>query len=827
MIDRRFTERVRRVMHFAREEAGRLQHDYIGTEHLLLGLIREGEGVAAVVLTNIGLDIEQVRRAVEEAVPPSGGTLTIGDLPFNTGAKRALELAIEEAKELGHNYIGTEHLLLGLLREGDGIAAKTLMRLGVELERLREATLELLGGGGGMPHPQGEKPSKTPAVDYFCRDLTVLAREGKLDPIIGREMEIERVIQILSRRKKNNPVLIGEPGVGKTAIVEGLAQKVIENKVPELLRGRRVLALDMAAVVAGTKYRGQFEERLKAVMNEIRQANDVILFLDELHTIVGAGAAEGAIDASNMLKPALARGELQCVGATTLDEYRKYIEKDGALERRFQTIIVDSPTIEETIQILHGLRDRYEEHHRVKYSDAALEAAARLADRYISDRFLPDKAIDVIDEAGSRAKLSTPEIPPDMQKLEEQLNTINAEKKQAVQDQQFEKAAKLRDQEREVKKKMEDERKSWERSREVKRIEVNEEDIAFIIARWTGVPIVKLEEKETSKLLRMEDELRRRVVGQEEALTVVSKAIRRTRAGLKDPKRPMGSFIFLGPTGVGKTELARTLAQFLFEDEEALVRIDMSEYMEKFTVSRLIGAPPGYVGYEEGGQLTEKVRRKPYSVVLLDEIEKAHPDVFNILLQVLDEGLLTDSLGRKVSFKNVVLIMTSNLGAREIKKGMSLGFQAQIGDVTYDRMKDTVMTELKRAFNPEFLNRIDEVVVFHSLGREEMAQIVDILMRQVEERLAGKKIKLALTPEAKELIVEKGFDPTFGARPLKRTIQKLLEDSLSEELLKGTVKDGDLVAIEREEDHLVFKVQGSNSAKRNKTKELAAANGGK
>ncbi|MCJ7831773.1 MAG: ATP-dependent Clp protease ATP-binding subunit, partial [Dehalococcoidia bacterium] len=732
-------------------------------------------------------------------------------------------LAIEEAKELGHNYIGTEHLLLGLLREGDGIAAKALMRLGVALERLREATLELLGGGGGMPHPQGEKPSKTPAVDYFCRDLTALAREGKLDPIIGREMEIERVIQILSRRKKNNPVLIGEPGVGKTAIVEGLAQKVIENKVPELLRGRRVLALDMAAVVAGTKYRGQFEERLKAVMNEIRSSNDVILFLDELHTIVGAGAAEGAIDASNMLKPALARGELQCVGATTLDEYRKHIEKDGALERRFQTILVDAPTIEETIQILHGLRDRYEEHHRVKYSDAALEASVRLADRYISDRFLPDKAIDVIDEAGSRAKLSTPEIPPDMKKLEEQLDTINALKKQAVQDQQFEKAAKIRDQEREIRNKMEEEKKNWEKSREVKRIEVNEEDIAFIIARWTGVPIVKLEEKETAKLLRMEDELRRRVVGQEEALAVVSRAIRRTRAGLKDPKRPMGSFIFLGPTGVGKTELARTLAQFLFEDEEALVRIDMSEYMEKFAVSRLIGAPPGYIGYEEGGQLTEKVRRKPYSVVLLDEIEKAHPDVFNILLQVLDDGLLTDSLGRKVSFKNVVLIMTSNLGAREIKKGMSLGFQAQIGDVTYDRMKDTVMTELKRAFNPEFLNRIDEVVVFHSLGRGEMAQIVDILMRQVEERLAGKKIKLTLSPEGKELIVEKGFDPTFGARPLKRTIQKLLEDPLSEELLKGTVKDGDRVAIEREEDHLVFKVQTNNSAPKKK-KELVVAN---
>ena len=826
MIDRRFTERVRRVMHFAREEAGRLQHDYIGTEHLLLGLLREGEGVAAVVLTNMGLDVEQVRRAVEEAVPPSGGTLTIGDLPFNAGAKRALELAIEEAKELGHNYIGTEHLLLGLLREGDGIAAKTLMRLGVELERLREATLELLGGGSAVPHAQGEKPSKTPAVDYFCRDLTALAREGKLDPIIGREMEIERVIQILSRRKKNNPVLIGEPGVGKTAIVEGLAQKVIENKVPELLRGRRVLALDMAAVVAGTKYRGQFEERLKAVMNEIRSSNDVILFLDELHTIVGAGAAEGAIDASNMLKPALARGELQCVGATTLDEYRKHIEKDGALERRFQTILVDAPTIEETIQILHGLRDRYEEHHRVKYSDAALEASVRLADRYISDRYLPDKAIDVIDEAGSRAKLSTPEIPPDMKKLEEQLDTVNAEKKQAVQDQQFEKAAKLRDQEREVKKKMEDERKSWEKSREVKRIEVNEEDIAFIIARWTGVPIVKLEEKETAKLLRMEDELRRRVVGQEEALGVVSRAIRRTRAGLADPKRPMGSFIFLGPTGVGKTELARTLAQFLFEDEEALVRIDMSEYMEKFAVSRLIGAPPGYIGYEEGGQLTEKVRRKPYSVVLLDEIEKAHPDVFNILLQVLDDGLLTDSLGRKVSFKNVVLIMTSNLGAREIKKGMSLGFQAQIGDVTYDRMKDMVMTELKRAFNPEFLNRIDEVVVFHSLGRGEIGQIVDILMRQVEERLQAKKIKLTLAPLAKELFVDKGFDPTFGARPLKRTIQRLLEDPLSEELLKGTVKDGDRVAIEREEDHLVFKVQTNNSAPKKK-KELVVANGGK
>jgi len=823
MIDRRFTERVRRVMHFAREEAGRLQHDYIGTEHLLLGLLREGEGVAAVVLTNIGLDIEQVRRAVEESVTPSGGTLTIGDLPFNAGAKRALELAIEEAKELGHNYIGTEHLLLGLLREGDGIAAKTLMRLGVELAHLREATLELLGGGGSVPHPQGEKPSKTPAVDYFCRDLTALAREGKLDPIIGREMEIERVIQTLARRKKNNPVLIGEPGVGKTAIVEGLAQKIIENKVPDVLRGKRVLALDMAAVVAGTKYRGQFEERLKAVMNEIRQANDVVLFLDELHTIVGAGAAEGAIDASNMLKPALARGELQCVGATTLDEYRKHIEKDGALERRFQTIIVDAPTIEESIQILHGLKDRYEEHHHVKYTDAALEAAALLSDRYISDRYLPDKAIDVIDEAGSRAKLSMPEVPLDMQKLEEKFEQINAEKKQAVQDQQFEKAAKLRDQEREIHKKMEEEKKSWEKSREVKHIEVNEEDIAFIISRWTGVPIVKLEEKETAKLLRMEEELRKRVVGQEEALAVVSKAIRRTRTGLKDPNRPMGSFIFLGPTGVGKTELARTLAQFLFEDEEALVRIDMSEYMEKFAVSRLIGAPPGYIGYEEGGQLTEKVRRKPYSVVLLDEIEKAHPEVFNLLLQVLDDGQLTDSLGRKVSFKNAVLIMTSNLGAREIKKGMSMGFQAQIGDITYDRMKDTVMTELKRAFNPEFLNRIDEVVVFHSLGKEEIGQIVDILMRQVEGWLAEKKIKLTLEPDAKELVIERGFDPTFGARPLKRTIQKLLEDSLSEGLLRGTIKEGDRVMIKREEDHLVFKPQGNSKRK----KELVAANGAK
>lgn len=800
----RFTERVRRVMQLARREAMRLQHDYIGTEHILLGLIREGEGVAAMVLTNLGLDLDTVREAVEDAVAIGGGTITIGEIPLNQSARRSLNYAAEEASRLGHNYVGTEHLLLGLIREVKGTASKVLTNLGLDLEMVRKETIRLLGGEAEFYQPSSRKKSKTQALDTFCRDITLLASENKLDPIIGREKEIERVTQILSRRKKNNPVLIGEPGVGKTAIVEGLAQKIVEGSVPLALRGKRVLTLDMAAVVAGTKYRGQFEERLKAVINEIRDSTNVILFIDELHTIVGAGAAEGAIDASNMLKPALARGELQCIGATTLEEYRKYIEKDGALERRFQPIMVDPPTVNETIEILQGLREKYETHHRVKYTDAALVASARLSDRYISDRYLPDKAIDVIDEAGARVKLSLLPASPDFKRLEEELKKVIAKKEDAVRQQDFEKAANLRDKQREIEEQIGRERQKWERDSESMVGEVTEEDIAYVISRWTGIPLVKLEEKEQTKLLKMEDELRKNVVGQDDAIKALSKAIRRSRAGLKDPRRPIGSFIFLGPTGVGKTHLARILAGFLFEDENALIRIDMSEYMEKFSVSRLIGAPPGYVGYEEGGQLTERVRRKPYSVVLLDEIEKAHPEVFNILLQILEDGQLTDSFGRRVNFKNTVLVMTSNIGTRQIKKGAGLGFQKTALQENYERMKQRLLEELKKTFNPEFLNRIDEAIVFRSLGKKEMAKIVDIMVAEVTERLKEKKIEITLTKDAKALLIEEGFDPIYGARPLRRAIQKLLEDPLSEELLQGKFSENCKIRVEREGKALIF-----------------------
>ena len=800
----KFTERVRKVMYLAREEAARLQHDYIGTEHLLLGVIREGEGIAATVLNNLGLDLDAIRQAVESMVAATGGTLTIGEIPFTPRAKRVLELSVDEARQLGHNYVGTEHLLLGLIREGEGVAARVLLELGVDRKKVREETLKLLGGTPSVAQPEREGKVETPALNQFGRDLTALARESKLDPIIGRESEIERVIQVLSRRKKNNPILIGEPGVGKTAIAEGLAERIVENKVPETLKDKRIVTLDLAAVVAGTKYRGQFEERLKAVMNEIRESKDTIIFIDELHTIVGAGGAEGAIDASNMLKPALARGELQCIGATTLDEFRKYIEKDGALERRFQPIMVDPPSVDETIQIILGLRDKYEAHHGAKYTDEAITTAVKLADRYINDRFLPDKAIDVIDEAGACARLSISAIPTEVRELEKQVEEVAKEKEAAIQQQEFEKAARIRDREKEFRAKLRELKKNWTDIKHETQATVDADLISTVIARMTGIPIARIEEKESEKLLRMEEVLRLSIVGQDEAVTAVSRAIRRNRAGLRDPRRPIGSFIFLGPTGVGKTELARVLARFLFDDPDALIRIDMSEYMEKFSVSRLIGAPPGYVGHEEGGQLTEKVRRKPYSVVLLDEIEKAHPDVFNILLQVLDDGQLTDSLRRRVDFKNTVLIMTSNLGARQIKGGRGLGFSERDDESTYGGMKRTILDELKKSFNPEFLNRIDETIVFHALDRQQMAQITHILLEQVADRLKANGIRVKLDDAVVELLIEKGFDDTLGARPLKRSIQKLIEDPLSEHVLRGQLKDGSEVVVSRQGDELAF-----------------------
>ncbi|MEO6462813.1 MAG: ATP-dependent Clp protease ATP-binding subunit [Candidatus Eisenbacteria bacterium] len=801
----KFTERVRKVIYLAREEAARLQHDYIGTEHLLLGVIREGEGIAATVLNNLGVDLDHIRQAVENMVSSSGGTMTIGEIPFTPRAKRVLELAVEEARSLGHNYVGTEHLLLGLIREGEGVAAKVLLELGVDRKRVREETLKLLGGTPTNAQAEREERAETPALNQFGRDLTSLAREGKLDPVIGRENEIERVVQVLSRRKKNNPVLVGEPGVGKTAIAEGLAQRIIEGKVPESLKNKRIVTLDLAAVVAGTKYRGQFEERLKTVMNEIRESKDTIIFIDELHTIVGAGGAEGAIDASNMLKPALARGELQCIGATTLDEYRKYIEKDGALERRFQPITVDPPSLDDAITILKGLRDKYEAHHGVHITDEAVVQAVKLADRYMNDRFLPDKAIDVIDEASARARLSVSTVPAEIRDLEQKLEELVKEKESAIRAQEYEKAAKMRDREKEARTKLKELKKGWMEAKRDKDVQVDGEDIAAVVSVMTGIPVVKLEEEESAKLLQMEDALAKRVVGQEEAVSAVSRAVRRNRVGLRDPKRPIGSFIFLGPTGVGKTELARALASFLFNDDEALIRIDMSEYMEKFSVSRLVGAPPGYVGYDEGGQLTEKVRRKPYSVVLLDEIEKAHPDVFNVLLQVLDDGLLTDSTRRKVNFKNTVIIMTSNLGARQITGSKQLGFtRSDEANQQFQQIKNTVTDELKRAFNPEFLNRVDDVIVFHPLTRGHMDQIVAILLSQLAERLATQDIQLDVSPEAVSFLVEKGFDPALGARPLKRALQRYLEDPLSEAILRGTLKSSPVIRVERSGDELKF-----------------------
>jgi ATP-dependent Clp protease ATP-binding subunit ClpC len=825
-----FTERVRKVLAMAREEAERLRHEYVGTEHILLGLIREGEGVAAAVLQNLSVDLDEIQQKIEDTVKKGKATAATGpDLPYTSRAKKVLELAMAEARDLTHNYVGTEHLLLGLLREEKGIAAQVLTDAGINLDAARAETLRLLGtdmpqGGAatgsssttsGTPAAtgKGEKKSKTPALDHFCRDLTQLAAENQLDPTIGRSKEIERVMEILTRRKKNNPVLIGEPGVGKTAIVEGLAQLIATGECPDSLREHRVLSLDMAAVIAGTKYRGQFEERLKAVMNEIAQNKNIILFIDELHTLVGAGAAEGAIDASNMLKPALARGELQCVGASTLNEYRKYIEKDGALERRFQTVIVEPPTVDETVEILKGLRSKYEDHHKVSIPDTTLVAAAKMSERYITDRFLPDKAIDVIDEAGARARLATQAPPPEVTALKGQLDGVNTEKEAAVRDQNFERAASLRDRERELQGDIRRKQEEWEKHRQSHRPVLGETEVSFIVSRWTGIPVMRLQEAETARLMRMEDELHASVVAQDEAIRALARSIRRSRAGLKDPNRPIGSFIFSGPTGVGKTELARALAKFLFADPQALIRVDMSEYMEKFSVSRLIGAPPGYVGYEDSGTLTKAVRRKPYSVVLLDEIEKAHPDVFNILLQVLDEGHLTDNYGRVIDFKNTVVIMTSNVGARDITKSRTMGFAAPDGRNAFERMSEKVKEEMTHVFNPEFLNRLDDVIVFHPLSEGDIGQIVAILLREVQKRLGDEELTLKLTEVGSAFLVKNGFDEKFGARPLKRSIQKYIEDPLSEKILVGEFAKGDEIEVDiaPSGDKLEFRVLTSTT----------------
>lgn len=796
MFDR-FTERAQKVLALSQEEAIRLGHNNIGTEHILLGLVRERDGIAAKALKELGLEVNQIQREVEHLIGIGNGA--VQSIHYTPRAKKVVELSQDEARKLGHAYVGTEHILLGLIREGEGVAARVLHNLNVSLNKARQQVLQLLGTTEAQGSHQGRnsqaQSASTPTLDSLARDLTESVKEGKIDPVIGRDKEIERIVQILSRRTKNNPVLIGEPGVGKTAVVEGLAHQIVQNEVPETLRDKRVMILDMGTVVAGTKYRGEFEDRLKKVMDEIRNAGNIILFIDELHTLIGAGGAEGAIDASNILKPSLARGEIQCVGATTLDEYRKYIEKDAALERRFQPIQVDEPSIEETVQILRGLRDRYEAHHRVTITDEAIEAAAELSSRYITDRFLPDKAIDLIDEAGSRVRLRSYTIPTNLKELEEELEKIRNEKDAAVLSQEFEKAASYRDKEQKLKEQVEETKDKWKEKQGKESLSVTDEDIAIVVSSWTGVPVVKLTKDESDRLLNMEEILHDRIIGQKEAVTAISKAIRRARAGLKDPKRPIGSFIFLGPTGVGKTELARALAEVMFNDEDAMIRIDMSEYMEKHATSRLVGSPPGYVGYEEGGQLTEKVRRKPYSVVLLDEIEKAHPEVFNILLQVLEDGRLTDSKGRLVDFRNTVLIMTSNVGASELKRNKFVGFN--FGDEKHEHkdMTSKVMEEMKRTFRPEFLNRIDETIVFHSLEKEHMKDIVTLMVEQVKERLTEQEINFSITEKAIEKIADDGFDPEYGARPLRRSIQRNIEDLLSEEMLKGTIEKGQDVKI--------------------------------
>ena len=833
----RFTDRARKVMALANQEAQRFNHEYIGTEHILLGLVKEGSGVGANVLKNLGVDLRRVRLEVEKLVKSGPEVVTMGKLPQTPRAKRVIEYAIEEARNLNHNYVGTEHLLLGLLREQEGVAAQVLMNLGLKLEDVREEVLNLLGAGmeaeeatsvSGAPETTKKGRSKTPALDSFGRDLTDLAREGKLDPVIGRADEIERVITVLCRRMKNNPVLLGEAGVGKTAIVEGLAQKIIRHQVPELLYDRRIVVLDLAMMVAGTKYRGQFEERIKAVMNEVRRARNVILFIDELHTLVGAGGAEGAIDASNVLKPALSRGEIQCIGATTFDEFRKYIEKDAALARRFQPIHVDEPTVEHTLEILKGLRDRYEAHHRVRITDEALQQATELSHRYITGRVLPDKAIDVIDEAGARVRIQSMTLPPDLAETESEIERMIGEKEEAVKNADYERAAEVRDKIETLRAKKEETQRDWKnRTQEVEGV-VDDNIIAEVLSRMTGIPLTRLEKEEAARLLELENELHKRVISQHEAISAIARSVRRSRSGLKDPNRPMGSFIFLGPSGVGKTLLAKSLAEFLFGDEEALIVMDMSEYMEKHNVSRLIGAPPGYVGYEEGGQLTERIRRRPYAVVLLDEVEKAHGDVFNMLLQIMEEGRLTDSFGRHVDFKNTILIMTSNIGADRIMSQDPFGFMKRDEDVNYEKMKEMLVSELEHHFRPEFINRLDEVVVFHKLTHEDLIQILALELSKVSSRLKERGLALELSDEAKELLLEKGTDEKFGARPLKRTISTMIEDPLSEDILRNKYAGQNTICItvesgEKDDDRkLVFEGRSVKPKKSDEPEPAAA-----
>jgi ATP-dependent Clp protease ATP-binding subunit ClpC len=836
-----FTPRAQQVLALARKEADRFNHNYVGTEHLLLGLIKLGQGVAVNVLQKLGLDLETVRIEVEKQVGSGPDTKMSGNIPYTPRVKKVLALAGKEAKALNHSYVGTEHILLGLLREGDGVAARVLKTLEVDIERTRNEVLKELdpnfasgeaeseepgsgggGGGGGESSspggPQGEtgpggkKDVKTPALKAFGRDLTDIAKKGELDPVIGRKSEIERVIQILCRRTKNNPVLIGEAGVGKTAIAEGLAQEIAAGNVPELLREKKVITLDLALMVAGTKYRGQFEERIKAVMEEIRKARNVILFIDELHTIVGAGSAEGAMDASNIIKPALSRGELQCIGATTLNEFRKHIEKDSALERRFQQVMVEAPTVEESIEILKGLRPKYEQHHKAKMSDEALIAAVKLSDRYLTGRFLPDKAIDIMDEAGARARIQATMRPPDVKSVEAEIEEIKGRKEAAIKAQDFEKAAALRDSEKEAKDKLENILTEWRTRRDEQEVNVTDDDIRHVVSKWTGVPLSRMEQADMDRLLKVSEELKGKVIGQDEAVYAMGKALRRSRADLKDPKRPIGSFIFLGPTGVGKTHLAKTLAQYMFGDESALIQIDMSEYMDAHNVSRLVGAPPGYVGYEEGGQLSEKVRRRPYSVVLFDEIEKAHPDIWNLLLQILEDGVVTDSLGRKVDFRNTIIIMTSNVGADLVRKNMVMGFGVKTGEHDYEAMKEKMLSESKRVFKPEFLNRLDDIIVFHSLTREDLNKIVDIEVEKVHKRLKPREIAFRLTPEATSFLIEKGYDPQYGARPLRRAVERYLEDPMAEEILRGTIKNGDFVVVGEKDKALTFTVGADTAA---------------